>query len=57
MAGLFEGTITIGTNEYRELVRNEVVLEVVKNYLTHEKYVTKKDLKQMLGMPMEEGDE
>lgn len=57
MTGIFENTITIGTSEYKELVKDGIMLEVVKNYLINEKYVSRNDLKQLLGMPLKEGEE
>ena len=43
-------TIRVEVSEYKKLIEESTVLNVVKNMLTHGEYVTKDDLKTIVGL-------
>jgi hypothetical protein len=51
-------TVSISKNEYEELVRNSLRLEIVKGYVEKSNYVSTNDIKFLLGIEeKEEGEE
>ncbi len=62
MAGVTEtitdaGMVMIPLWEYEELVRDSERLQVLKNFVSHTEYVSKKDLLVMISGVEKEGDE
>ena len=56
----YESTIpmvTIPQAKYEGLVRDAVTIEIIKDYVINETYMSSKDLRRILGLPKEEDDD
>lgn len=49
--------VTIPQAKYECLVRDAVTIEIIKDYVINETYMSSKDLRRILGLPKEEDDE
>lgn len=50
MNNMEERTVTIPTDEYKELIRQSVKLQMISEYLYHAEYISTSTIKELLGI-------
>lgn len=54
---MVEMKVTITTEKYEELVKTAATIGIIKNWVEHDKYLNRDDLKLILGMKFPADDE